>query len=84
MRAIHTHYIPGTNKRGARICARSGKIRRVYSWDDFYGPDDNHVQAARRLATELGWRGIYHTGGNDDGSQVHVCESAKPSFQVAK
>lgn len=63
MVAIETRYIGPTNYRGSRVVAtvcepRSQDYpirRKIMSWDDALGSEENHRSAARVLIAELGW-----------------------------
>lgn len=81
MYAIETYFIAPTNTRGARIKARVMEGRTsdgaparslTLPWDHALGPVTNHQEAAKALATRLGWSGQWVSGGGPDGSIIWV------------
>lgn len=73
--AITTYYLPCTNTRGSRICAKSAAGHKLtLSWDDEINADANHAAACQALLKKLGWRGRYIAGGLAEGSTVWVCD----------
>jgi len=73
MQAITTYYLPAGNVRGARIVAKAAR-RIILPWDHSKDAEENHKDAAHEYARRLGWleRSDLVSGGNEDGSQVHV------------
>jgi hypothetical protein len=61
MQAIQTRYIGPTNYRGSRVVAwcEAGKL--IHQWDHSLNVDQNHREAARKLADKLGWIGGYYS-----------------------
>lgn len=81
MYAIETYFVPPTNSRGPRIKARvmegrtadGGPARSItLPWDHALGTSENHMEAAKALATRLGWRGEWIEGGGAFGASVWV------------
>ena len=54
---VTTYYLNPTDKRGARIKARTlgGDTTVTLAWDHGLNSDDNHKAAADELAAKLGW-----------------------------
>lgn len=67
MQAITTQYRGPTVSTGARIIARCDARTMTVSWDHGLGVEENHIAAARQLATALGWNGKWVGGGYGDG-----------------
>lgn len=65
--AITTKYVGPTDTRGSRVIASCDAKRIIVSWSHLMNVDDNHIAAARKLASELGWSGAWH-GGSTKGS----------------
>lgn len=86
MQAIITKYIGPTNVRGSRVKATAQAGSVTLEWDDALNRDDNHMAAAKALATKLGWDyGEFIAGTLPDGCDVWVL-NAKTSdrFTVQK
>jgi hypothetical protein len=86
MQAIQTKYIGPSNVRGSRVkaIAQAGSV--TLEWDDALNRDDNHLAAAKALATKLSWDyGEFIAGTLPDGNDVWVlnCKVAD-RFTVAK
>lgn len=60
--AIETRYFGPTNFRGSRVKATAQAGSVTLSWDDALSVDENHVAAARALASKYGWSGRYAGG----------------------
>lgn len=93
MQAIVTKFYGPTNFRGARVMARCQAKRISVAWDHALGVEENHMAAARTLAEELGWAGLWYGGDMPDGmGNVYVCAGANfaphlyagESFRVTK
>lgn len=80
--AIQTRFIGPSNTLGSRVGARTmrnhgrrydgtrtdGKNERlILDWDHTLNPERNHIAAAHKLATRLGWDGAWFAGSTDDG-----------------
>lgn len=74
--AIITKYLGPTNHRGGRVRAQAaGGAYLVQAWDYGRNQDGNHDDAAKELAIQLGWRGVWLRGDLADGA-VYVCATA--------
>lgn len=86
MQSIITKYHGPRNVRGSRVSATAtGGLRRTYTWNDAKSADDNHKDAAAKLAQEFGWSGKWHGGAyNDKGAQIFVRQwhDERDSFTV--
>ena len=71
MQAIVTSYANDDSQRAAIVAACRGKSVTV-PYDSSLGLDDNHVNAALRLARILGWRYDWNFGRLATGDYVHV------------
>jgi hypothetical protein len=73
---IRTRYIGPGNRLGARCVADTpgnGKpFRKFVPWVDDYGIDQNYTHAAKVLARQLGWHGVWVAGAANCHS-VYVC-----------
>ncbi len=73
--AIVTKYIGPTNMRGSRIKAQASAGSLTLEWDNGLNPDDNHLAAAKALATKMGWQGHWFIGGLPKGNGcAFVCK----------
>jgi len=76
MQAIVTKFVGPTTHRGSRVVAKADAGRRVYSWHDDLGIEDNHRAAALAFAHEFGWLdGPYYTNitsGSIDGASRYA------------
>ena len=71
--AITTRYAGPTDHRGSRVIATTGSgLRKIVPWDHALNVASNHAAAARLLAVQLGWAGVWHMGGTRDG-YAFVC-----------
>jgi hypothetical protein len=79
MQAIVTKYLPATNVRGSRVKASCQAKSIIRSWDNSLNADQNHMAAAKELATMLGWNyGDWVGGWPPDGKgSVWVCTDAR-------
>lgn len=86
MYAIETYFVSPTNTRGARIKARvmegrtadGGPARSItLPWDPALEVSENHMEAAKALATRLGWPGEWVEGAGPSGSSVWVLARPK-------
>ena len=86
MEAIYTKYLGPTDTRGSRVratTASGGKDETLTrSWDSAGESTDNHVAAARELATKLGWKGDWVHGYATGGEYVFVCCGRHVAFTV--
>ena len=72
--AITTRYCGASNHRQARVIASTHPGRRVsiqVPWDHALGVDQNHAQAARKLALQMEWHGRWF-GGSTERATVFV------------
>lgn len=68
MQTISTKYLGPTNHRGSRVKAQtSGGAYLVQAWDYGLNPDGNHDAAAKELAVQLGWCGVWVAGDHKEG-----------------
>jgi len=66
--AITTRYFGPGNVRGSRIKATSGGGLSVWiDYDDALNSEQNHAEAAQKLATTYGWSGRWFGGAIKDG-----------------
>jgi hypothetical protein len=74
--SISTRYIGPTDTKGSRVKARSSSgLSITIGWADELNSDANHTQAARALASKLGWSGLWIGGGAADGrGNVYVLD----------
>lgn len=85
MQAIQTRFLGPTNYKGSRVKAfcRAGSMS--LPWDNSLNSEDNHVRAAKALASKLGWTSEHYknwhmgTIANDD--CVFVMENDEPVFR---
>ncbi len=76
MQAIVTKYLGPTNVRGSRIKAKCQAGSVTLSWEYGLNSMNNHLAAAKALATKLGWNyGEWIGAGLPDGSCVYVCST---------
>jgi hypothetical protein len=69
--AITTKYLGPTSYRSSRVKATSASGRSItLAWDNAL--KDNHIAAARSLATKLNWRGHWYRGELAKGDSVFV------------
>jgi hypothetical protein len=79
--SITTKYIGPSNSKGSRIKAigrkRDGglpELSRTISRDCALSIEANHALAAKHLAQDLGWKGLWIAGGNmDNTGYCYVC-----------
>lgn len=64
--AITTKYIGPSNVRGSRVKAMCDAGSVTLDWDNALNSEDNHIAAAKALATKLEWDG-YYVGGSING-----------------
>lgn len=75
---IEVKYLGPTNTRGSRWKASTASgISKVSNQDYALSPEDNATQAARALALQLGWDGIWY-GGTTSRGYVFVATTRKP------
>jgi hypothetical protein len=73
MKAIQTRFLGPTNTRGARVVAACEGKRTAVSFN-YEGLEKAHDEAARNLASKMGWQGIWYRGGSIKGDGfVYVC-----------
>jgi hypothetical protein len=77
MQAIITRYLGPTNFRGGRVKATCQAKSKTLEWDHALNPTQNHIAAAKAIATELGWNYGKWTGGElpDGKGTAFVCDS---------
>lgn len=69
-KAVTVKYVGCTTHRPARLIARSGKIRRVYSYDQF--PGNPYKYAVDAFCKDVGWSGTMAGGQLSEDVQVYV------------
>jgi hypothetical protein len=69
-KAITTRYAGPTNTRGSRIIASAAKVRVTMPYCHKYDDTRNHLEAARMLASKLGWHARFVGGRTDNGDCV--------------
>jgi hypothetical protein len=60
--AITTQYFGPGNVRGARVKATAAAGSITLGWDNALNIEQNHIAAARALASKFDWKGRYHGG----------------------
>lgn len=80
--AIITEYLGPTSLRWARIKATCEAGSSLFDYDQGVDETQNHVSAALKLATRLGWAGNWHGGGLPGGKYVFVLVVDAPAFEV--
>lgn len=60
--AITTRFVAPTNRRGARVKASADAGSIFVPWDYSLGASGNHIAAARALAHQLAWPGVWFGG----------------------
>lgn len=71
MKAIRTRYLPATNFKPSRIVAEAEPYnhnRVVIPYESGLNSDENHREAAIKLATKRKWAGVYVEGHLAEGS----------------
>jgi hypothetical protein len=83
MQAILTQYLPATNVKGSRVKATCQAKSKTVSWDHALNTDDNHKEAAKALATDLGWNYGTWVGGGlpSDKGMAWVCLDARREWE---
>ena len=79
MQAIVTKFCPATNSNGSRISVRCQAKRITVPWDHALDVQANHEEAARQLATKLGWLSYGQWIGGalpDDSGYAFVCAAS--------
>lgn len=66
--AIITKYVSPTNTKGSRIKATAAVGSVTVSYDYALNAEQNHLAAAKALATKYEWRGVWTGGGMPDSS----------------
>ena len=74
MQAIVTKYLGPTNARGSRIKATCQAESVTIEWDTSLNSERNHIAAAKKLATKLGWDGLWLMGYPPNGDGVFVLD----------
>lgn len=75
MQAIETKYMGPTNFKGSRVKAVCAAGSLTIEWDDTLNSDENHLEAARKLAEKLRWLDggfSLRSGTLKNGHGVHV------------
>lgn len=81
--AIATKFVGPSNVRGSRVIASCDAKRIIVSWNHSQSADDNHIAAARKLASELGWSGNWHGGATKGSGYTFVWQdTAEGDFIV--
>ena len=70
--AITTKYFGPSNVRGSRIKATAAAGSVWYEYEPAYGLDQNHTEAAAKLANKFGWKGAWFGGVLVSGDYVFV------------
>ena len=81
MQAIITKYISATNFKGSRIQAKCEAKTIYVEYTHELNTEQNHIEAAKMLATKLGWSGEWVNGGTANGF-VFVCTRFCDKFEV--
>jgi hypothetical protein len=83
MQAILTQYLPATNFKGSRVKATCQAKSKTLHWDHALNIDENHMAAARALATDLGWNYGPWVGGGlpGDKGMSWVCLDARREWE---
>lgn len=83
-KAITTQYFGPTNYKGSRIKATDLDGNSVtVSYNHALNGDQNHVAAAKALATKMGWNGRYFGGALKRGyAFVNVGTGTNPEFEL--
>lgn len=81
--SIRTLYVPPTSASRPQIKAMTDNgIAAIFTCDESLTRDENHAEAARRLAQQLGWSGSYVPGGYETGFVFVNTKTTNPSFTI--
>lgn len=78
--AIQTRFLPVTNTKPSRVTAWAQAGRVTLSWDHALNGDENHAAAAKALADQKGWKGVWHGGALPNNSGFAFVISTEPAF----
>lgn len=80
LQSIVTKFLGPTNTMEPRVTAKCNAGRVYIKFDPRKTPDQNHVEAARKLASRLGWYGKFVGGAlpHSSGGCVFVVETDDP------
>ena len=81
MQAIITKYISATNFKGSRIQAKCEAKTIYVEYTHELNTEQNHIEAAKKIATKLGWNGEWVNGSTSNG-YVFVCVKHCEKFEV--
>ncbi len=83
--AITTKYIPASNTKGSRIKASAYAGSIFFDYAHELNAEENHAEAAQKLARKMGWNGRWFGGGlPDDAGYCFVCTDTdtSPAFTL--
>jgi hypothetical protein len=83
---IITKYLPGENLLGARVTATAKNGSVTVAWNPRLTADQNHANAAKRLAEKSGWDGCWYGRPSYNGQAavyVQINRHSTPAFIVA-
>lgn len=80
--AIETKFYCPSNVKGSRYSASCDAGRVILDADHSLGFQENHIRAAKALASKLGWDGVW-SGGATKGGYAFV-QAAADDFCVSK
>lgn len=85
-KSIETKYYGPGSVKSSRIRVRCAARTIFVPYDDSMSTDNNHILAAKQLAMQMGWTGLYYGGENvdEDGFVFVVSTYKQPTFSVSE